>query len=250
MLPETLGSRLEELRERIAGEPESLAALSRLDAALDELLVAHERAAELVPKLRECPAEVSDPPRPRVSPPWIFEEGFQLGFRAMVAKRVEAISPGAWLVRWDDTTYLSRVRIAGAPLVLSSKLTVVPAQPTTFRSTVRTSVPRATPQLEVRRERALDGVGRALGLINDTKVGDASFDERFVVSATPAAAALLTTDVTGALLRMEELGPRVVVKRGLLEIAWGQSYASFAEPLMPDDAIAVALGIRAAIERA
>jgi hypothetical protein len=250
MLPEALAERLARLRERVVVEADSLEALTGVDAALDEILAVHDEAAQVLPRLRDCPLDVPDPPKPPLSPPWVIEETYQLGFRSMLTRRLGQISPDAWLVRWDDSTYLSRVRVADAPIILSSRIDVTPAQPTTFRSTVRTSVPRATPVLEVRRERLLDGIGRAIGVVRDMTIGNEAFDEAFVVDADPEATALLSADVVQSLLELEHLEPRLAVKRGIAELVWGATYDAHSEPLMPDAALAVVLGIRAVIERA
>lgn len=253
MLPERLRTALARPREplQIAPEAEDLDTLTGVDAALDQLLAAHDEAATLVPKLRECPDEVPDPPKPKVSPPWTIEEPAQLAFRATLTRRLAEISPDAYLVRWDDTTYLTRVRIAGAPLVLTSRLDLLPGQPfTTFRSTARTSVPRSTPRLEVRPHRLLHGIGRALRIVRDHEVGHPAFDEAFVVRGDADAVALLSSDVIGALLELRAFAPRLHVRRGIAELVWGDSYTGHTAPPMPDRAIAVVLGIRAVIERA
>lgn len=254
MLPKAIGSRLVELKEQLTrhGEPESLDALTQLDATIDDLLIVHEEASQLVPKLRECPDDVPDPPRPRLAPPWVLEEKVQLTFRMQLTSLVTAIASDAWLVRWGDATYMSRLRVAGAPIIITSRFELGPTQTTRFTSSVRTSVPRSTPTLEVRHERLLDGVGRALGLVHDDKVGEgrAVFDERYVVNARPGAIALLTHDVTEALLAMDRLDARLTVGRGLAELVWGAELAGRHDAILPEDALTVVLGIRAAIERA
>lgn len=253
MLPERLRSVLSRPREplQVAPEATDLDTLAGIDAALDQLLAAHDEAATLVPKLRECPDEVPDPPKPKVSPPWTIEEPVQLAFRATLTRRLAEIAPDAYLVRWDDTTYLARIRIAGAPLVLTSRIDLLPGQPlTTSRSTARTSVPHSTPLLEVRPQRVFDGIGRALRIVRDREVGHPAFDEAFVVRGDADAVALLSRDVTVALLELRRFKPRLFVRRGIAELVWGNSYTGHTAPLIPDQAIAVVLGIRALIERA
>lgn len=249
MLPERVRQPLVALSERVLDEPDSLEGLASVDAALDEILALHDDVAALVPKLRECPDEVPDPPKPQVSPPWVIEELYQLGFRSMLTRQISMISPDAYLVRWDDTTYLSRIRLAYVPLVVTSRIDIV--YPTRFRSTARTSVPRTVPALQVRPDRPLfDGIGRAFGLVHDVRIGHPEFDDAFVVVGEPATTSLLSPRVTRALLEIEHLQPVLIVRRGLVELTWGAAYKADADALVPDQAIAIVLDIRAAIERA
>jgi hypothetical protein len=258
MLPERIASIIKKLRDKAREEADSLETLTSVDAALDELLAAHDEAANLLPDLRECPNTVPDPPKGELAPPWAIEESYQLGYRAMLTKRVLDIAPDAYLVRWDDPMYLSRIRVAGAPIIVTSRLSLLAGQPAVFKSTARTSVPASTPELDVRRDRVLlDGIGRAIGLVKDLKVGSEEFDDAFVVTAAQkrgseeaAVVGMLTSDVVAALLDMRRMGPHLEVRRGIAELTWSDGYNSFAEPLMPNQAIAIMLGIRAAIERA
>ncbi|GEM_PF-1832096 len=252
MLPERLRKVLSRPREalRVASEAADLDELASVERALDELLAAHDEAATLVPKLRECPDEVPDPPKPKVSPPWAIEEPAQLAFRAMLTRRLAEISPDAYLVRWGDTTYLTRVRIAGAPVVLTSHIGLLPGQPTTpFRSTARTSVPRSTPSLHVRPRRLLGRIGRALRIPRGLETDQRAFDDAFVVRGDPAGVWLLSSDVIGALLELRRLQPRLSVRRGVAELVWGDGYVRHEALLLHDQAIAAVLGIRAVIER-
>lgn len=250
MLPRRIAGVIDRLHERVKEEADSLERLTSLDAALDELLAAHDEAAAILPELRECPSTVPDPPKGQLAPPWAIEESYQLGYRAMLTKRILDIAPDAYLVRWDDPMYLARIRVAGAPLVVTSRLSLFAGQPAVFESTARTSVHPSTPELDVRRDRLLDGIGRAIGLVKDVRVGNDEFDDAFIVSGSNAASALLTSDVVAALLEMRRLHPHLEVRRGIAELTWSDGYGSFAAPLMPDQAIAVMLGVRAAIERA
>jgi hypothetical protein len=257
MLPAELSQTLSELRARavdsLPTEDEApFEVLTTIDAALDEILTLHDEAANLVPKLRECPDEVPDPAKPIVSPPWVIEERAQLGFRAVLTRRLASIAPEGWLVRWDDTTYLARIRVASAPVILTSRFEMIGVQRPRFSSTARTSVPHATPALDVRRDGFFDGLGRAIGLVRDLEVGHELFDRSFVVQGTASAAAhLLGVDVTAALLRLEGIRPRLTVGGGIAELAWGGVLGTDrAELLWPDDALGVVLGVRAAIERA
>jgi hypothetical protein len=238
------------LREPALVEADSLDTLTRSDAALDEILAVHEQVASLLPALRACPDEVPDPPKPRVGPPWVFEERPQIAFRAVLTRRLAAIAAEAWLVRWDDTTYLSRLQLAGAPIIVSSRFDEVASQSTTFESSVRTSVPRSAPGLSVRRYGLLDGIGRALGVVRDTRVGSEVFDEAFIVDADEPATSVLAPDVVRSLLSMLSLGPRLEIDRGIATLTWGAYYNGREDDLMPDAALAVVLGLRAAFERA
>jgi hypothetical protein len=250
MLPTRIATIITNLREKVREEAESLETLTNVDAALDELLAAHDEAASLLPNLRECPDTVPDPPKGQLSPPWAIEERYQLGYRAMLTKRILDIAPDAYLVRWDDPMYLARLKVAGAPITVTSRLNLLPGQPSNFKSTARTSVPSSTPELDIRRDRLFDGIGRAIGLVKDLKIGNEIFDDAFVVSGGEGVAGLLTSDVVAALLDMRRLNPHLEVRRGIAELMWSDGYSSFSEPLMPNQAIAIMLGIRAAIERA
>jgi hypothetical protein len=249
MLPGAMQRRLEDLRAPALAEGESMETLSRTDAALDEILAVHEQIAMLLPTLRVCPDEVPDPPKPEVGPPWVFEERAQLAFRAVLTRRLAELSSEAWLVRWDDTTYLSRLRLVGAPIILSSRFDELAAQGTTFKSSVRTSVPRSAPTLGVRRERLFDGIGRALGVVRDAHIGSEVFDETFVVDADDSATSLLAPDIVRAILSMASLGPRLEIARGIVTLTWEGPYGGRGEELMPDSAFAVVLGLRAVFER-
>jgi len=250
MLPKRIGDVIHALREKVREEVDTLERLTAVDAALDELLAAYDEAVALLPDLRECPPNVADPPKGILSPPWAIEENYQLGFRALFTKRVIDIAPDAYLVRWDDPMYLSRIRVAGAPMIVTSRLSLLAGQPAVFKSTARTSVPLSTPKLGVRRDRLLDGIGRVIGLVRDLKAGHDEFDDAFVVDGGEGSVGLLTEDVARALVDLRGMRPVLDVRRGIAELSWGESYASFADPLLPDQAIAVMLGVRAAIERA
>jgi hypothetical protein len=249
MLPPRLQGTLQDLHDRALAEADSLEALTTVDGTLDEVLAAHVEVAELLPRLRECPDEVPDPPKPEVAPPWVFEEQIQLEFRAAFTSRLAEISPEAWLVRWDDTTYLSRLSVAGAPVVLSSRVDVLQGRVVGFHSALWTSVPQSVPSLDVRREGLLDGIGRALGVVRDARTKDNPFDEAFVVAGSAAAVSLLSPDVERALLAIQDLSPRLAVRRGIAGLSW-KGGSERGGDLMPDEVFAIVLGVRATIERA
>ncbi len=249
MLPAVLASKMGELRKRIDTGAESIEGLTTVDAALDELLSLHDQAARIAPKLRSCPDEVPDPPKSAIRPPWAIEEKEQIAFRLVLTRRLAEIEPDAWLVRWDDTTYLSRLQVGGAPVILTARFHFGSGMPTTFASTLRTSVPDVTPALEVRRAGLVDEIGRTIGLVRDDAVGDAPFDRMFIVHAPEGAPVLLTSDVRRRLVSLIDWRPRLGIDRGVVDLAWGGAYVGAAAPLWPDAAFDVVLGIRAVIER-
>jgi hypothetical protein len=70
MLPNVIASRLAELRPRAGRDGETFEALSDVDVALDEMIATLDAAAHALPRLRECPDTVPDPPHPVMGPPW------------------------------------------------------------------------------------------------------------------------------------------------------------------------------------
>lgn len=255
LLPPVVQAALEDESARLAaGEPietASVEQLTRADAALDLLLDAFERAAALLPKARECPDEVAEPSRGQLQPPWIFEERDQLQFRADFTRRLGEIEPDADVVRWGDTTYLSRFRVAGMPVVLAARYEPIGVGAPVYESHLRTSVPRAFPTVRVRRATPIvDSALGLVGLVRDVKLGEASFDADFVVDAVRAAAGVLTADVRRALHALGTMKPKLSVERGIAELTWEGTYVGRATNLVPDEAFAAVLGVRAAIERA
>ena len=248
MLPDRL-TRV--LAQRMKDDAESLEDLSKMDAALDEVLFAHEEAAALLPKLRACPDEVPDPQKPsNVSPPWVIEEALQLEFRKLFTRRVAEIAPDAYTVRWDDSAYASRFVLAGAPFFVKCRYDATANQPVVTRSFARTSVPAELPALEVHEEGVFHAIGRALHLVRDHRTGDALFDDVFIVDADDATAAVVGPDVRDAFRSIAAAEPQLVVHHGVAELQWRAAWSSFPETLLPDAAFAILLGIRAAIERA
>lgn len=248
MLPVGLAKTLERLRSKTDDEPESLDALTDVDAALDSLLAAHEEAAALVPKLRECPEDVPDPPLPQMRPPWIIEETTQLDFRALFTRRLAEIERDAYVIRWDDHTYLSRFSIARAPVLTAARFDVRAGVPEHARCFARTSVPVGVPAIDLRAEGSLHALGRVLHLVHDLKTDDGAFDRAFVLDAPPGTTALFDADVRSALVGLSALNPRLTISHGVAEITWKSDWTP--QHLIPDGVIAVLLGIRGAIERA
>lgn len=248
MLPERL-TRL--FAQRVKDDAESLEELSKMDAALDEILAAHDEAAALLPKLRACPDDVPDPSKSsNVSPPWVIEEAPQLEFRKLFTRRIAEIAPDAYAVRWDDSAYVSRFTLAGAPLFISCRFDATASQPVITKSFARTSVPAELPALEVHEEGVFHAIGRALHLVRDHQTGDSAFDEIFVVDADEATAQVIGSDVRAAFITLASAEPQLFVRHGVAELQWRAAWASYPETLLPDAAFAILLGIRAAIERA
>lgn len=265
MLPAALRKRIDEGRARVvdvrteherergaasAGE-ESVEALLAIDGAADALLAAYEEALALVPKLRECPFDVADPPKSRLPPPWLIEESRQRFFRGRFEERVKEVLHDAYVVRWSDVRYLARLKVAGAPLVAMTEGNFeVQALTTDFKSWLRTSVHRAAPPLSVKVMGAVGGVARALRLARDDHTGHAEFDEAFLVDGPHGGVSLLTPDVTAALMHLLPWGVSLSVNGGLAEVSWGASFSGKGFELLHDAAFSAVLGIRAAIERA
>jgi hypothetical protein len=247
MLPERLAK---VIAQRLRDDAESLEELTRVDARLDEILAAHEEVADLVPKLRECPEDVPDPQRGGVGPPWVIEEAVQLEFRKLFTRRLAEVAPDAYLVRWDDSAYVSRFTLAGAPLFVSCRFAMASGGAAPSRSFARTSVPAELPDIEVHEEGILHAIGRALHLVRDHQTGEDAFDDKFLVDADEATAAIIGADVRQALLALAPFEPQLFVRRGVAELQWKCFGTHDPSSLLPDAAFAVLLGIRAAIERA
>lgn len=248
MLPERLAKII---ARRLEDDADSLEDLSKMDATLDEVLAAHEEVADLVPKLRECPDEVPDPSRnPNVSPPWVIEEALQLEFRKLFTRRLAEVAPDAYLVRWDDNAYVSRFTLAQAPLFVSCRFASSTGGAAASHAFARTSVPHELPEIEIHEEGIFHAIGRALHLVRDHQTGHETFDSRFVVDADDASAAVIGPDVRDGFIALGNLQPQLFVRRGVAELQWKCWGTMDPDSLLPDGALAVLLGIRAAIERA
>ena len=249
MLPPGLRARIDAPRP---DDEESIDALTRADAALDALLAAYDEALLLAPTLRSAPLDVPDPPKPKQRPPWLIEEARQLAFRRAFEERLREVAPSSYLVRWGDLTYLARMTVAGAPIVVTARGNFdVQAFTTELTSTLRTSVPDATPRVDLKPMGSLDGIAKALRLARDDETGDAELDESFLVDAPDGGVLLLTPDVTAAILALAAWAlPTLHVGRGIAEISWRTTFRGRGPELIHDAAIDVLLGIRAAIERA
>lgn len=238
------------LAQRLAEDAASIEELTKMDARLDEILAAHEEAADLVPKLRACPEDVPDPARGGVGPPWVIEEALQLEFRKVFTRRLAEVAPDAYLVRWDDHAYVSRFALAGAPIFVSCRFAMAAEAPVPSRSFARTSVPAELPPIEVHEEGIFHAIGRALHLVRDHQTGDDAFDDVFLVDADEATAAIIGPDVRAAFMTLAPLEPQLFIRRGIAELQWKSLGGTDPASMLPDAAFAVLLGIRAAIERA
>jgi hypothetical protein len=113
MLPATLRKKIDEGRSRMGEvraegggldgvDESSIEALTILDGVMDGLVAAYDEASMMVPKLRDCPLDVEDPPKPVQPPPWLIEENRQRFFRLRFEQRVSEVASGAYVVRWGD----------------------------------------------------------------------------------------------------------------------------------------------------
>ena len=194
---------------------------------------------------------MSDPPKPALPPPWLIEESRQRFFRVRFEERVHEVSAEAYVVRWGDLRYLSRMMVAGAPLVAVTWGDFdVAAVTTTFTSTLRTSVHASCPALGVKVQSTLGGVAKALRLARDDETGDTEFDDAFLVDGANGGVLLLTADVRTGLRALQPWDVSLVVKNGIAEVMWTGAFGGKGFELLHDAAFAVVLGIRAAIERA
>lgn len=255
MLPSALRRTIDEGRSRVgvvrAEDEETMEALSALDGGIDGLVAAYDDAVALVPKLRDCPLDVVDPPKPALPPPWLIEENRQRFFRLRFEQRVSEVWSEAYVIRWGDLRYLSRLTVAGAPLVATTSGNFDIGTPATdFKSTLRTSVHPSAPALDVKVQSAMGEVAKALRLARDDETGDAEFDDGFLVDGPDGGVLLLTPDVRAALRELAPLGVSLVVKGGLAEVSWAAAFRGNGFELLHDAAFSVVLGIRAAIERA
>jgi hypothetical protein len=244
MLPTELTRTMTDLGARADAPGDDLAALSDRDVALDALLAAYDEAVALAPKLTELPNEVRDPPRPELPPPWLFEEPDVVHFKRALTEHLQTIADDeAWLVRWGDYGYLSRIRVKGAPVIVlvQAKLSGM------FASSIRTSIPAGVPRLEVRRESAYDAIGRAMRLRKEIALGDEVFDEVFWISGDEATATLLVPAARRALLALSAHAPSLFVGAGLVETAFTGPSRHEINAVLPDAAVSAVLAIRNAV---
>jgi hypothetical protein len=203
LVPRVLRRRIERHTAAAAMEAEDIETLTAAEAALDELHAVYDEIDALGPTVRDCPHHVADPPRPVQAPPWLEETPPLLSVRHALAARIERVAPGSDVLRWGDRTYLVRMRVEGAPFLLRVRvdLGTMTGQVTSVTSMLRTSVPEGLGRLELGPSApVLHAVGKALGLVKDREVGDASFDEQFIIQADDDVAAILTADVRAAAL--------------------------------------------------
>lgn len=248
LVPRPLRRRIEKHTANAAATAEDIATLTSAEAALDELHAAYDEIDALGPTVRECPHAVADPPRPVQAPPWLDETPPLLGVRQALAMRLERVAPGCDVLRWGDRTYLVRMRIEGAPFLLRTRveLDTLTGQVSAQTSMLRTSVPEGLGRLELGPSAPiLHAIGKALGIVKDREVGDAAFDEAFIIQADDDVAAILTPRVRSALVALG--GPRLFVVGGVAELSWGGGRGT---ELLPTAAVDALLGIRTAIDAA
>jgi hypothetical protein len=252
LLPASLQDRIRELRPRAIADGESLDALSDADAALDAILAAYDEAVRLGPELRTCPDEIRDPRRPNMPEPWLIEEPGLVMFREHVKAALASAVPDAVLVRWGDSGYLSRFRVAGDPFVfrIDAVLNQDVGAVVHHQSELRTSVPRALGRLEVRRERSHHVVGKALHLAREHETGDAAFDRQFWITGSAPSLALLTPAVREGLTSLHAFSPVLAVDVGVATVTWSAGFFSVQEGLMPPATVETLAGLRHAVSRA
>lgn len=244
LVPDALRLTLERAAAYATDAPSTLEAMTaETEGVLDELLAAHDA----LDRLRECPETVPEPQLPDSGAPWSDETASQLEFRAAFTSRIAAVAPGSDVVRWNDTAYIVRTQIDGVPLIVTATFLASTSGLHRFQSRLRTSVPAATPPLDVRRARAVvDPVGRAVGVAGRRSVGDRSFDDAFIVDGGKPAALLLGPDVREALVELDRFAPRLHVYERIVELTWEGPAGRDPADLVPPEACAVVRGVRAA----
>lgn len=230
--------------------PTDREALLALDERLEAALAAHDDVEARAWHLRRCPHDVPDFPRPRVPAPWLIEETPVLAFRHGLARRLEAVAPGATLLRWGDHAYLARFDVAGAPLQLFVRAKSDPNVDLGARMEghLRSSLPETTPGLELRPEKLHHSLGKAVGVLHERAVGDARLDDAYFVEGDEDVVAALTPEVVEALLTLLPRAPRLVVGDGLVEVSWSGSWRQPDAVALPAAAVAIVCGVRRAVE--
>ncbi len=113
-------------------------------------------------------------------------------------------------------------------------------------TSVRVACPGAPVELSLRPELPGEGIDKVLGMTVDHELGDAPFDDRFVIQAAPAEAAhhLLSAPVRAELMALlhTDDSPRMLLRAGALSITWQGE----ANPAAVGRALAASLAIRAA----
>lgn len=247
MLPDRIASALETLTMRAAKTATDLATLTDVDAALDALLVAYGEALALAPALIACSSEPPAPPQPGNDPPWLIEERAIRAYRGNLDARLQVIAPGAYLKRWGDFAYTSRFSAEGIALTLVTRHWVGDTNEG-YESALLASLPRALPDLDVRREHAWDRAAHALGLAEEVELHDDVFDRAFWVKGDAATATLLVPAVRRALLAMVHLAPALHARDACLDLRWrGDIGLESTHELLPDAAIDTVVRFRRAL---
>jgi hypothetical protein len=249
LLPSRLREAVHALRPRSQADGESIEVLSDADSALDVILALHEEALTLAPSLRECDRDVPDPPSPGMPPPWLFEEPYLLKVRDALAAQLLESHPDARLARWGDFGYIARFRVAEAPFafVVSSEVMADTESVAHHKSSLRTTVPESVEHLEVSLERMRHVVGKALGLVRELELGVPAFDDRFWIAGSPLTTALLTPDVCHALARLTHQSPVLEIGDGVATLTWSAHWERLITEGLPEAALDVLAGIRAAV---
>lgn len=250
LLPERLALAIAGLRPRAQAESETIEGLSDADAALDAVIAAYDEAIVLAPTLRNGPEEVPDPARSHIDPPWLLEEPFLVEIRNVLRMRMLQIDAGAMVSRCGDFAYVSRFRIGLAPcsFVISARGLADDTRIALHESYLRTSLSEALPSLVVRRERIHHVVGKALHLAHEVEVGEPVFDGHFWITGARATTAVLTPQVRAALERLGNRAPVLRLGEGMATLSWTGFWRDDASEVVPDAALDVLVGIRAAVE--
>lgn len=247
LLPSEVRQAVHELQPRAQAEGESMEVLSDVESALDAILALYDDA--LSQPLRGCEAEMRDPPRPNMPPPWLFEERYLRNVREAASARLLQIHPDSRVVRWGDYAYMGRFWLADAPCALTVSAHVLPDAEVLARhhSSLRTTIPASLGALDVSLERTVHVVGKALGLAHEVEVGDPAFDGRFWIVGSEIMTALLTAEVRSALEQLADQSPVLRLGSGLATLTWSAHWERAITDAVPDAALGVLAGLRNAI---
>ena len=79
------------------------------------------------------------------------------------------------------------------------------------------------------------------------EIGVPAFDERFWIAGSRSLTALLTPDVRAALEQLSDQSPILTIGRGTAILSWSAHWRRVLDEAVPDAALDVLVGIRAAI---
>jgi hypothetical protein len=114
-------------------------------------------------------------------------------------------------------------------------------------SSLRTTVPESLGTLEVSLERTHHAIGKALHLVHDAEIGVPTFDDRFWIAGSRVMTALLTSDVRAGLEGLSEQSPVLTIGDGVAVLAWSAHWKRVLADGIPEAALDVLSGLRAAI---